>query len=107
MSIVLSRWQFSIRNLLLMMLALALFVPSGRLLWDVSTRPQVQQMVTVPNGGTVIIGGLRRYLSSRYRGTRRLDNFPTSKIASKALPIIVSAGPRIIIQEEQETLLVR
>ncbi|HBT75742.1 MAG TPA: hypothetical protein DEB39_02190 [Planctomycetaceae bacterium] len=77
------------------------------------TTLQVQTTVSVPDGGTVLLGGIKRLSEGRNEyGTPFLDKIPyinrlfmNSSIGRDTSSIVMMVTPRIIIQEEEEEAL--
>ena len=74
---------------------------------------QVQTTVSVPDGGTILLGGVKRLKEGRVMaGVPILNKIPyisrlfkNTGVGREAQSLMMMVTPRIIIQEEEEELL--
>ena len=79
----------------------------------VMERVTVQTTVSVPDGGTVLLGGIKRLRESRnMSGVPILNKLPyisrlfkNTGVGRETESLMLMVTPRIIIQEEEEELL--
>ena len=93
--------QFRLKHLVIATTVIAIVIQPTALLVvrmiDYFHVPEMQT-VTVPDGGTVLIGGMR-FRPGVYRGPAE-----PPRTVSSANNLMLMVTPRIIIQEEEETL---
>jgi general secretion pathway protein D len=64
---------------------------------------QVSTTVSVPDGGTILLGGIKRLSEGRAeRGVPMLSKIPYVAVGRDASSLMLMVTPRIIIQEEEE-----
>ena len=74
---------------------------------------QVQTTVSVPDGGTILLGGIKRLAEARQEtGTPMLNKIPyinrlfmNTTIGRDTTSVMMMVTPRIVIQEEEEEFL--